>query len=28
VRQSARRELPVLKEHLQLSKAALKSAGG
>jgi|1186.fasta_scaffold11133_3 putative membrane protein len=28
VRQSARRELPVLKKHLQLSKAALKAAGG
>jgi putative membrane protein len=28
VRQSARRELPVLKTHLRLSKAALKAAGG
>lgn len=28
VRQSARRELPTLKAHLKLAKAALKAAGG
>ncbi len=28
VRKDARRELPVLKKHLRLAKAALRSAGG